>query len=227
MKSIHSWSNMSWPKLSSKQISHIRKKIYEWEIQNFRSFPWREETNPFHAIIAEILLQRTRAEQVVPVYLKFKKTFPDARTLSSTDIQIIGDVIKPLGLKWRASILKEAGKHLEKKYDGIPPDNYKELIQIPGVGPYVASAFLSLHRGIRYSIIDSNIIRLYTRLFGFNYNPDLRRKKDFQEFCETITPENKFRLFNYGLIDFTRSICKSKPRCKTCMFSGICQYTKK
>lgn len=176
----------------------------------------------FHALVAEILLQRTRAEQVVPVYREFVTQFPDPVSLGEASVSQIAAMIAPLGLTWRAKLLPELGKKLRVQ-QAVPMDIHS-LCNLPGVGPYVATAFLSLHYRRRASIVDSNIVRFYGRFFGFNTGSETRRNKMMLELAEYVTPERKYRDFNYALIDFTRTICRPKPRCNTCVLRRKCCY---
>ena len=95
--------------------------------------------------------------------------------------------------------------------NGRVPDDYRTLTEVPGVGPYAAAAYLSLHTGKRAPIIDSNVVRLYGRFFGFDTGPETRRNKALIQLAERITPKRKFKEFNYALIDLTRAICGPRP----------------
>ena len=108
--------------------------------------------------------------------------------------------------------------------EGNIPCDVSNLRELPGVGPYAASAYLSLHRGLRVPILDSNIVRFYGRFFDFETGPETRRNKMVLELAERITPKRKYKDFNYGLIDFTRLICKPKPNHETCPIANRCKY---
>ena len=204
------------------QLVYFQKKLLYWGRKNYRKFPWRSEKNPFHSLLAESLLQRTKAEQVVPVYQRFKKRFPNAEVLAKARRREIFAVIKPLGLAWRAKFLKQLGKRIVD--DGIP-DNFEDLRQLPAIGPYAAGAFLSLHSSIRSPIIDANVVRLYGRYFGFQTGPETRREKWLWALAEVLTPERTFRDYNYALLDFTGAICKPVPLCNTCPLRFRCSHS--
>ena len=87
-----------------------------------------------------------------------------------------------------------------------------------------AGGIRSFHCGIRDVIIDSNVVRLYGRLFGFEYDGETRRKPWLRELADRITPARIYRDFNYAVIDFTRSICKPRPDCGHCMLNAQCAY---
>jgi len=158
--------------------------------------------------------------------LEFKKRFPDPGTLASANISDIENVISPLGLIWRAKYFSKLGKELINMSSHIPK-HVKELQRLPGVGPYAAAAYLSLHAQKRLPIIDSNIVRFYGRFFGFQINPETRRKKYILVLADKITPRQHVKEFNYALIDFTRIICRPKPDHSNCVLSSRCAFFKK
>lgn len=200
------------------QIKFLRTNIVRWEKQHFANFPWRTTSNKWNALVAEIMLQRTRAEQVLPVYTDFVSKYPSpSRYLN--DIQ--AGAFSSLGLKWREQRLKDLAISIIK--DAIP--NTKErLLKLPGIGDYIASAYMSFHRNKRESIIDSNVIRLYGRFFGFQTHAETRREKWFNELVELVTPTRNFRIYNYGVIDFTKAVCRPKPLCAVCLLGRRCHY---
>lgn len=172
--------------------------------------------------MAEVLLQRTRAEQVIPVYLNFIRVFPNPASLAKTSISDIEQVIAPLGLRWRAKFLKELGKELIDD-DSMPAD-LASLRKLPGVGSYVASAYLSFHGGRRVPIVDSNVVRFYGRFFGFPTGPETRRDRQLLDLADNMTPKRVFKRFNYSLIDFIRAICRPKPIHDICPVARRCAF---
>lgn len=136
-------------------------------------------------------------------------------------IEEIEEIILPLGLRWRAKYLSSLGSHLVDLNGHIPSD--VALIEtLPSVGPYAASAFLSLHMNKRIAIVDSNIVRFYGRFFGFDYGPETRRDKNLLKFADKMIPVRSYRLFNYALIDFTRSVCRPRPVHELCPLVRRC-----
>lgn len=208
--------------VSQELAVYLRKKLLAWEQNNYPAFPWRDEIPPFHALVAEVLLQRTRAEQVVPVYLNFVRVFPNPASLAQTNIPDIEKVIAPLGLRWRARFLHELGKELVA--EGSVPADLASLRKLPGVGPYAASAYLSFHVGRRVPIVDSNVVRFYGRFFGFRTGPETRRDKQLFELADSVTPKRTFKRFNYAIIDFTRAICRPKPLHDICPVAKRCAF---
>jgi len=169
------------------------------------------------------MLQRTRAEQVAPIYSTFIKRYPDYRATEEADPEIIRELISRLGLNWRARRVIELLKILSEK-DGMIPTTKEELTNLPGVGEYIANAYLSLHCGIKAPITDANAVRVWSRILGFERNGEIRRKKWFSEMCMRLTPDDDHKAFNYALLDFSRTICKTKPLCEECPLDSLCNY---
>ena len=169
------------------------------------------------------MLQRTRAEQVAPVYIEFVQKYPDFKNALDENPEKIIELISRLGLTWRAEKVIELLDALSKT-DGKIPEKKGELIQLPGVGAYIANAFLSLHKGVKAPITDSNAVRLWSRVIGFKPEGEIRRRKWFTELCLQLTPDKEFREYNYALLDFCRKICKTKPMCKECPLNTVCNY---
>jgi len=201
--------------VSDNTIGYIRKRLMHWGRQNFANFPWRYETSKFHALVAELLLQRTKAEQVVNVYYRFKERFPDPTAVSVATLQEMESIIAPLGLRWRAKFLLELGRQLTEN-SGEIPRNLSGLQMLPGVGPYASAAYLSFHEEKRAVILDSNIIRFLGRFFDFNTGPETRHDKTVMELAGRMTPKRNCKDFNYALIDFTRLICTARTNHEKC-----------
>jgi len=203
-------------------IGFIRHRLIGWGKRNYRKLPWRHTKSKFHALIAEILLQRTKADQVLPVYKVFIAKYKTSDSLYSARLAEIKKTIKSLGLLWRAGLIKKLAVALSKGKN-IACD-YHELLKLPAVGPYVASAFLSFHCNKFRSIIDSNVVRLYGRLFGIKTGPESRRAKIMSDLANLMTPQKAFKAYNYAVLDHTAAICVSKPRCEICPIKKECKY---
>ncbi len=211
-------------KSSYSTIKYFRRKVLGWVYRKPRHYPWRSSRIKFHSLVAEILLQRTKAEQVTPVYKTFIKIYPSPAALAAGSLARIKMIIAPLGLKWRAQKLKELAEVLKTRYRGIIPCCFDDLIDLPGVGPYVASAYLSLHNNKRALLVDSNIVRLYGRFFGFKVHAESRRNRTLMNLIDLLTPPHECRRFNYTVLDLGRNICQPKPLCPLCPVSSKCHY---
>lgn len=206
----------------------LRQSLVGWwrrTPSNRRSFPWRRPRLPaYRALVTEVLLQRTRAEAVAEAFEPFFIDFPDAVALSRARESRIRRAIRPLGLHWRARTLKAMGRRVSR---GVPED-MASLVELPGVGPYAAGAFLSLHRGHRAVIPDSNVARILGRVLGFEVGPETRRRRAFLAICDALTPRTGFHDFNYGLLDLGREVCLPRaPKCPECPLEQHCSFARR
>lgn len=186
-----------------------------WGQENYQKFSWREASQPWHGLIAEILLQRTRARNVEPVYERFICRFNSLDELAAASVEDIEEVIHSLGLAWRAARLRDLGKGLLRS-GGRIPNTVEDLKKLPGVGEYVASAWLSFHGGVRCKIVDANIVRFICRLLGKPMDGETRRQEWLHTIAEDLTPRRNWKTYNYAVLDFTMKICGTRPLCKAC-----------
>lgn len=212
---------MSWNQ-KGRVTQQIADALIAWGKTNYRDYPWRRTSNRFHAIIAEIMLQRTKAEQVLAVYNYFTQKYGSPDDVCSDSIENVNAILKPLGLRWRAKGILDFSATVRER--GSIPGSFEELTKLPSIGQYVASAFLSLHDNQCFSLIDANTVRVWGRVFGFETDAETRRKKKFKELVDSLTPETNFKDFNYAILDFSSLVCKTVPLCEICLINKMCCY---
>lgn len=202
------------------RIEAFRERILTWaEGGNLREFPWRDTDDAYEILVAEVLLQQTPAYRVEPLYREFLQAYPRLEDLAQTDVQEVADVIQNLGLQnIRARALVNNAKVLEE--EGVPRDAEK-LMDLSYVGDYGTNAVLCFAFGEDRAIVDTNIIRFYSRVFGQSFAVE---DETTWEFAEDILPEERIPEFNLALIDFAAEICQPTPNCGVCPLSDICSY---
>lgn len=190
-------------------ITVFQNNILNWWSTNKRDFPWRETNDPYKILCAEILLQKTNAEKVVPVYNKITSDYPDIKTLSEADTAIIKDIIRPLALLKRADRLKEIAGVVINQFDGVIPESRKKLLKLPGIGDYTSNALISFAYEKNAGVLDTNTIRILARVFDVKSNKARPiNDKNLQAELNNIVPENKSRDFNYaGFYSFNLYSC--------------------
>lgn len=167
---------------SEKEIYKFRNYILKWFKKNKRDYPWRETDDPFRLLIAEIMLRRTNADQVKNVYIELFNKYPDSYSISKADTKDIEEILYPLGLRWRVPSIISVAQQIQEKFNGKVPHIRNELIKLPGVGDYVAGAVLSMAFNEKEWIVDSNIVRLFKRYFGFKLGAYLIILQPFWQF---------------------------------------------
>lgn len=211
------------------KIVFFNRRLLKWFARKGRKYPWREISNPFNILIAELMLQRTKADQVLPVYLDFMKKFPDPDSM----MHAVADDLKSihsLGLVRRSKVIVEMSKYLREGHGSLIPSSRDELLKIPGVGDYTADAMVVFAFNHRRTVVDSNVVRLVSRFFGIgNKKGEMRRNIAFVNFCQLLNDnvdDQNIKEFNWALIDFPAVICKTIPLCKICPLSSKCSYFK-
>ncbi len=193
-----------------------------WWAKNSRSFSWRESSDPYAILIAELLLRRTNAPAAQTVYREFLKEYPTIQAFSKGKPATIEALVCRLGLNWRAQNMVELARYLEEN-DNFIPETVDELCKLPGVGPYVARAVMVNCHELSTVPIDSNVVRVVCRFFGIPESDSLRRNKRFQQAVDVLVSQTPPRAFNFALLDLASMICRSKkPKCGICPISPSC-----
>ncbi len=210
---------------SVEEVESFRQKLLDWFYKCGRDYPWRNTDDPFKVLIAEIMLRRTKADQVKPVYEMIFSKYPDVESLAKANKNAIQEIMYPLGLRWRNAAFSLVAEELVGKYHGKVPETRLELISLPGVGDYVAGAVLSIGYGKREWIVDSNIVRLFKRYFGVRTSREGRRDKHMVEMAKIYVSRGDSRKANLAVLDFAALVCKYKnPACNNCLLHEDCKY---
>ena len=209
-----------------KDLEKFQCNLLEWGEMNFREFPWRVDRHPYRVLISEVMLHRTQARQVLPIYEKFINHYPNIDTLHLASKEELFKELHSLGLVWRIDLLFEMTKIIVENYSGKVPKDRENLLQLPGVSDYIASAVRCFSWNYAEPIADTNTIRIVGRLFGINTSSSSRRNAKFHFLLSAILSGSKPRKFNYALLDFADAICtiKSPPQCNNCPVVRYCKY---
>lgn len=201
-----------------------RKLIHNWKFYK-RDFIWRHDPSPYKIMIAEFMLQRTKAEQVEPVYKTFLKKYPDIYELAKTKESDISCFTNNLGLHKRGKNFLLAAKYIVDHYSGTFPEDRQALLKIPGIGDYVAGAILTVCFNKPEYVIDANIARFINRYYGLHLNGEIRRKKEIINKAKRVFDYSDTRNLLFALLDFTALICKPlKPLHENCVLRKTCKY---
>ena len=206
-------------------LKKLHRNLLEWWYKNGRRFPWRNTTNPYHILISEILLHRTRADQARKVYDELIRRFPTVQDLALSDPEEVMRILYPLGLHWRGRLLLKMAREIYQKYSGKIPSSPSELESLPGVGKYIASAVRCFAFNEPVPLLDTNTLRILGRLFGIKVTDSSRRKKYFLKLYTDLMDKRHPREFNYAMIDLGALVCTPKnPRCGECPLLSHCKY---
>ena len=201
------------------------KLLLNWHKSNRREFPWRKTDDPYLIFISEFFLQRTPANRVAVIIPLFIKEFPTANELANANVKRIQQRYASLGLTKRLYWLTESMKIIVQKYNGRIPKEYSDLMSLPGVGNYTASAILTFAYKQRIPIIDTNVVRVLSRVFGF-YILTEKVHVTANNTAINVLPKNNPTEYNMAILDFGALICKKRPLCLQCPLNEICDYFK-
>ncbi|MGA9532519.1 MAG: hypothetical protein WBR18_07365, partial [Anaerolineales bacterium] len=140
-------------------------KLLGWYDQNARLLPWRQTDDPYAIWVAEVMLQQTRVETVIPYYQEWLKVFPDVHSLALADTDKVLQLWEGLGYYRRAHNLQRAAQIIVNDHEGRLPASVEALKQLPGIGSYTASAIGAIAFGVDTIALDGNLRRVLSRLF--------------------------------------------------------------
>jgi len=215
-----------------KSLRSFKSAIQSLLISNWhkykRDYPWRHRISAYRIMIAEFMLQRTRADQVAPVYQKFTTQFPSIKSLAKARTREVARYTRHLGIHWRAKHFIESSRFVVRELGGKIPSRRDKLLSVPGIGEYVAGAILTVAFQKSEWVIDSNIARFFDRFFNLRLKGELRRKPQVVQAAKEFFNFQNPRKLLFSLLDFTALICTPRqPRCPICPLKQKCQYKMK
>jgi A/G-specific adenine glycosylase len=206
----------------------MKKKIIvlllKWYKKNQRDLPWRKTRDLYAIWVAEIMLQQTQVSTVIPYYHRFMAAFPTLQKLARASEEKVLKNWEGLGYYSRARNLYRAAKIIESDHNKKIPEDPREFQKLPGVGPYIAAAVLSIGRDIAVPTVDGNVMRVFTRYHLFSQ--DIRNpatKKAIANQLLKIIPNQNPGDFNQALMELGSQVCKPKnPGCSSCPINKTC-----
>jgi len=204
------------------------KRLISWYLNNKRTLPWRDETNPYFIWLSEIILQQTRVEQGLPYYLKFVSHFPTIFELANASEETVLKLWQGLGYYSRARNLHSTAKYIALNCNGVFPNTYNELIKLKGIGDYTASAIASICFNAATAVVDGNVYRVLSRVFGVNTPINSTKGiKEFKKLAQLLIDPKQPGTYNQAVMEFGARHCTPQnPDCNACIFSGKCDALK-
>ncbi len=177
------------------------KLVWEYYKKHGRDLPWRNTRDPYHILVSEIMLQQTQVDRVMPKYTAFLKKFPTMKSLATATPKEVLILWQGLGYNSRALRLQKAVQTIMKKYDGIFPQRYEDVLALPGVGPATAGDICAFAWNIPYPVIETNIRTVYIHHF-FTESTKVSDAELLPIITETLDTKNPrewyWALFDYG-----------------------------
>ena len=217
---------MSEDEIDQNKVVFFQNEILVWFKENGRSFPWRkEDLKSYELIIAEVLLQRTRAETVSNKYYSFIEKYSSWNDIDEAKTKELEIALKPFGLfRQKAKRLKMLAEEMADENKELPVVR-EELENIPLIGQYIASAIISYVHEEPAPLLDVNMARVLERFFGPRKLADIRYDPYLQKLSRKIIEHPEHQKINWAILDFASLICtKRNPNCENCPLSKKCTY---
>jgi A/G-specific adenine glycosylase len=185
--------------------------------------PWKGEKDPYKIWLSEIILQQTRVDQGMAYYENFISEFSNIHSLAAASEQKVFKLWEGLGYYSRCRNLITTAKFISEKLNGKFPDSYDEIRSLKGIGPYTAAAISSFAYNHPYAVVDGNVSRVLSRVFGVVTPIDTTTgKKEFAALAQELLDKKNPGIYNQAIMDFGATICKPAPLCNKCQVNKIC-----
>lgn len=198
-------------------------KLEAWYNDFGRTLPWRGIDDAYRIWVSEIILQQTRIEQGRDYYHRFVEAFPTVAALAAASEAQVLRQWQGLGYYSRARNMHAAAKYVMEELGGHFPDSYEGLLLLRGVGSYTAAAIASFAYRLPYPVIDGNVYRFISRLYGLSTpigTPAAYR--EFEQLLLRLIDRQRPDRFNAALMDFGSLQCRPQPTCEECPFAAEC-----
>lgn len=186
--------------------------------------PWQQERTLYRVWLAEIMLQQTQVATVIPYYQKFLQCFPDLSSLAQASLDDVLTLWAGLGYYSRARNLHKAAVVMQQQH-GCFPENFDDVLALPGIGRSTAAAILAQALGQRHTILDGNVKRVLCRYFAIEGWPG-KTTVEKQLWCEAeaCTPYERLVDYTQAMMDLGATVCKrSSPECSVCPLQPDCK----
>jgi A/G-specific adenine glycosylase len=204
---------------------NFSKTLINWYSIHKRSLPWRNTTNPYYIWLSEIILQQTQVKQGWPYYEAFVTKYPSVFDLAEAKEQDVLNLWQGLGYYSRARNLHVSAKYIANELDGVFPSTYKTIKELKGVGDYTASAIASISFNEVTAVVDGNVYRVLSRVFGIETPINSAKGiKEFKLLAQELIDIKQPAAFNQAIMDYGSQVCKPKqPMCTDCVFTTNCK----
>lgn len=206
------------------ELEQIVKSIVKWYQEQEKILPWKQDKEPYHIWISEIMLQQTRIEAVKKYYTRFMKELPTIQHLAKVSDEKLLKLWEGLGYYNRAKNLKKAAIQIEENYKGKMPTSYAELLNLSGIGEYTAGAIASISYQEKVPAVDGNVLRVVSRVLASKDDVlSSETKKRITKKLLEIMPDESGD-FNEGLMELGEKIClpNTIPLCEKCPIQQFC-----
>lgn len=211
-------------KFSGVKRNTLREMLLRWYSSNRRDLPWRRTGDPYKIAVSEFMLQQTQVSTVLPYYHRFLHRFPDVSSLARAPLEEVLTAWQGLGYYRRARLLKNMAEYVVHELRGEFPATRTDLMKLPGIGHYTASAMASIVFQQPVGVVDGNVYRVYSRLFDLDWDISLSRSVScYRELADQLVPDSRPGDYNQAVMELGAKVCSPRhPDCDHCPLNTIC-----
>lgn len=200
------------------------KRLETWFLQHQRRLPFRDHPTPYGIWVSEVMLQQTQMETVLRYYPSFMKRFPTIISLAKATQEQVLTEVQGLGYYRRFRFLHQGAQYILEKHQGEFPNQYQDVINIPGVGGYTAGAIMAIAFNQPYPATDGNVIRVLSRFYGKKEDMRLgRSKKVIDELHGRLVKQAHPNIYIQAVMELGALVCRPvQPRCEICPLRSSC-----
>jgi A/G-specific adenine glycosylase len=206
------------------ETDRIRKTLISWFEENGRDLPWRRTRDPWRVLVSEVMLQQIQVQRALPFYERFLARFPTVETLADASLAEAIQVWGNLGRYRRIVYLHKTARIVMQEHDGSLPSDPKELVKLPGIGPYTAGAVACFAYERDASFLDTNMRRVLHRYYFGLAGSTTATDKELMTIATDLVPPNRGWHWNQALMETGALICTARrPHCEDCPLREGCR----
>jgi A/G-specific adenine glycosylase len=210
--------------MDNRTAKRIGQRLVKWYEENARDLPWRHDPTPYSVWVSEAMLQQTVVGTVIPYFGRWMERFPDVASLAAASERQVLSMWQGMGYYRRAQNLHRAARLMMERHGGKVPRPRDELLALPGIGPYMASAIRSISFGEDEVALDANLFRVFMRLLCVEgRGTEAAVREQVEPVARAALPPGRSSEYNQALMDFGSLICRPRrPRCEECFLRRDC-----
>jgi A/G-specific adenine glycosylase len=194
----------------------VHQRLLDWYALNARDLPWRRTRDPYAILVAEVMLQQTQVDRVIPKWHAWLRRFPTLADLASAATSEAIRQWQGLGYNVRAVRLRAIACQTVEQDGGLLPDSLEGLLALKGIGRYTAGAVACFAFEQPVAMVDTNVRRVLSRVFGV-------RPVCVADLAERAVPPGAAYAWNQALMDLGATLCRAtQPLCLVCPLVSEC-----
>lgn len=202
--------------------------LAQWWDANARPFPWRfGRTTPWGVLVSEIMSQQTPMQRVLPYWTAWMRAWPTPEALAEATAAEVIAAWGRLGYPRRSLRLRECAQSVCEDWGGEVPHDYDDLLALPGVGDYTASAVMSFAFGERAAVVDTNVRRVLARAVEGRESVGGAARVSERRRIDEYLPADKQQsvVWNQSVMELGAVVCTAvHPACDTCPIASECAF---